>query len=49
MQGFSLDIIYLLKDGYTIEAIHLEYPQISISKLNEVIEEVAESYGSQAL
>lgn len=42
-------IIYLLKDGYTIDAIHQDYPQVSITKLNEVLEEVAQGYGSKAL
>ncbi len=42
-------IIYLLKDGYTVEAIQQEYPQVSLNKLNEVLEEVAQSYASQTL
>ena len=42
-------IIYLLKDGYTMEAIQQEYPQVSLNKLNEVLEEVAQSYAPQTL
>ena len=42
-------IIYLLKDGYTVDAIQQEYPQVSLEKLNDVLDEVAQSYGSQAL
>lgn len=36
-------IIYLFKDGYTIEAIHEDYPHVSISKLNGVIEEIVQN------
>lgn len=42
-------IIFLLKDGYTVEAVHQEFPQVSVEKLNRVLEEVAQGYGSQAL
>lgn len=42
-------IIYLLKDGYPVAAIQREYPQVSLNKLNEVLEEVAQSYASQTL
>lgn len=42
-------IIYLLRDGFTLEAIHNEYPHISVEKLNSVMEEVAQSYGAQTV
>lgn len=42
-------IIFLLKDGFTLEAINNEYPHISVAKLDDVMEEVAQGYGSQAL
>ena len=34
-------IIFLLKDGYTLEAIHREYPHVNLNTLDAVIEEVA--------
>ncbi len=40
-------IIFLLKDGYTLEAIHQEYPHLSLNILNTVIEEVAQNYGAK--
>ncbi len=42
-------IIYLLKVGYPVDAIQQEYPQVSIEKLNDVLDEVAQSYGSQTV
>lgn len=36
-------IIYLFKDGYTVEAIHEDYPHVSIKVLNGVIEEIVQS------
>lgn len=35
-------IIHLLKDGYTIESIHEEYPYVSIKTIEKVVDEVAE-------
>jgi uncharacterized protein (DUF433 family) len=32
-------ILFLLKDGYTIEAIHEEYPHISVQTLSAAIDE----------
>ncbi len=40
-------IIFLLKDGYTLEAIHQEYPHLGLSTLDAVIEEVAQNYGAK--
>ena len=34
-------ILYLLKEGYTLEAVREEYPQISIDTLKNVINELA--------
>lgn len=42
-------IIFLLRDGFTLEAIHNEYPHISVEKLDAVMEEVAQSYGAQII
>lgn len=42
-------VIYLLKVGYTVDAIQEEYPQVSLEKLNDVLDEVAQSYGSQTV
>jgi uncharacterized protein (DUF433 family) len=36
-------ILYLFKDGYTVEAIHEDYPQLSITLINNVIEEIIEN------
>ena len=35
-------ILFLLKDGYNLEAIHLEYPQIDIKILEKVIDELSQ-------
>ena len=40
-------IIFLLSSGYTLDSIHSEYPQVSVEKLNAVMEEVAQGYDSQ--
>lgn len=40
-------ILFLLKDGYTVEAIHAEYPHVSVKKLNAVLDEIAQTYGAQ--
>lgn len=40
-------IVFLLKDGYTLEAIHEEYPHISLKVLEAVIDEIAQNYGAQ--
>ena len=36
-------VLYLLKQGYTVEAIHEEYPHVDIEVLNGAIEEVIET------
>jgi len=36
-------ILYLFRDGYTIEAIHEDYPQLSIEVINKVIEEIIQN------
>jgi uncharacterized protein (DUF433 family) len=33
-------IFRLLKDGYTVEAIHEFYPQLSIKVINNVVDEI---------
>jgi uncharacterized protein (DUF433 family) len=38
-------IIHLFGNGYTADAIHLEYPQLSVDVLMDVINEVAENFG----
>ncbi|OGG28225.1 hypothetical protein A3A64_00605 [Candidatus Gottesmanbacteria bacterium RIFCSPLOWO2_01_FULL_48_11] len=40
-------IVFLLKDGYTLEAIHDEYPHVSLKVLEAVIDEIAQNYGAQ--
>ncbi len=35
-------ILFLLKDGYNLEAIHLEYPQVDIKTLEKVIDELSQ-------
>ncbi|MBI5620139.1 DUF433 domain-containing protein [Candidatus Gottesmanbacteria bacterium] len=40
-------IVFLLKDGYTLEAIREEYPHISLKVLEAVIDEIAQNYGAQ--
>ncbi len=35
-------ILFLLKDGYTLEAIHEDYPHIDIKTLSAAIDEVIE-------
>ncbi len=37
-------IIHLCGDGYTVEAIHLEYPQLSVDVIRDVIGEVVENF-----
>ncbi|OGE14258.1 hypothetical protein A3G14_04435 [Candidatus Curtissbacteria bacterium RIFCSPLOWO2_12_FULL_38_9] len=34
-------IIFLLKEGYTVDAIHQDYPHVSVGLLETVIDEVA--------
>ena len=36
-------MLYLFRDGYTIEAIHDEYPQLSIQVINRVIDEIIQN------
>lgn len=40
-------IVFLLKDSYTLEAIHEEYPHISLKVLEAVVDEIAQNYGAQ--
>jgi len=40
-------ILFLFKQGYTIDEISLEYPQLSEKIVASVIEEIAEMYGSK--
>lgn len=40
-------IIFLLKEGYTIEAIHEDYPHVSSDILEAVIDETAEIINSK--
>jgi uncharacterized protein (DUF433 family) len=35
-------ILFLLKDGYNLEAIHLEYPQVDLKTLEKVIDELSQ-------
>lgn len=35
-------ILFLLKDGYTVEAIHEEYTHVSVKTIDGVINEVAQ-------
>ena len=36
-------ILFLLKDGYTLEAIHEDYPHIDIPTLSSAIDEAIEA------
>ncbi len=36
-------ILYLFRDGYTIEAIHDEYPQLNPELIYKVIDEIAQN------
>ena len=36
-------IVFLLKDGYTLEAIHEDYPHIDIHTLSSAIDEAIEA------
>lgn len=36
-------ILYLFRDGYTIEAIHEEYPQLSVEMIDKVIDEIIQN------
>ena len=36
-------ILFLLKDGYTLEAIHEDYPHIDIQTLSSAIDEAIEA------
>lgn len=35
-------ILFLLKEGYTIEAIHEEYPHVSLTKIKGAVDELIE-------
>ena len=41
-------IIQLLKEGYTVETIHEDYPQVKTQILESVIDEVAEIINSKS-
>lgn len=41
-------ILFLFTQGYTIDEISIEYPQLSEKVIASVIEEIAENYGSKA-
>ena len=36
-------ILYLFRDGYTIEAIHEDYPQLSVEVIDKVIDEIVQN------
>ncbi|HCM82767.1 MAG: hypothetical protein UV63_C0063G0008 [Microgenomates group bacterium GW2011_GWC1_43_11] len=36
-------ILYLFRDGYTIEAIHEDYPQLSVEVIDKVIDEIIQN------
>jgi len=36
-------ILFLLKEGYTLEAIHEEYPHISLDTLSKAIDEAIDA------
>ena len=36
-------ILFLLREGYTLQAIHEEYPTVSVEKLQGVIDELSAS------
>ena len=36
-------VLYLFRDGYTIEAIHEEYPQLNEELIYKVIDEIAQN------
>ena len=36
-------ILYLFRDGYTIEAIHEDYPQLSVELISKVIDEIVQN------
>ena len=39
-------IVFLLKDGYTLETIHEEYPHIDVPTLSAAIDETIEALNS---
>jgi len=39
-------IVFLLKDGYTLEAIHEDYPHIDLQTLSNAIDEAIETLNS---
>ena len=39
-------IVYLLKDGYTLEAIHEQYPHVALKMLEGAIDQVAKTLSS---
>lgn len=41
-------ILFLLKSGFTIEAIHEEYPQVNIKTISRAIEEAIELVNKNA-
>jgi uncharacterized protein (DUF433 family) len=40
-------ILFLLKDGYTLEAIHEDYPHIDIKTLSAAIDEAIDALNTQ--
>jgi uncharacterized protein (DUF433 family) len=40
-------ILFLLKDGYTLEAIHEDYPHIDIKTLSAAIDEAIEALNTK--
>lgn len=41
-------VLFLLKNGFTIEAIHEEYPQVDIKTISRAIEEAIELVNKNA-
>ncbi len=40
-------LLFLLKDGYTVEAINQEYPQVDTKRIEGAIDEMAEIINKQ--
>lgn len=41
-------ILFLLREGYTIEAIHEEYPQLSLKTISGAVDEAADLINENA-
>ena len=39
-------IIFLFKEGYTLEEIHQDYPHVPLSTLNNVLDEIMKRFDS---